>query len=373
MRNVLFYVGIVLLGLLTVLAWRNRPPVNVRPLVLESQPTGIMGTSCSLCAVVPFSVSETSRLRVQEGLSRAEEALRQEEARLSNWMDNSEISRWNRSKDKSGLDVSPSLNWILHRSESARQKTEGAFDINCGSLLKLWKQAQEKQAFPTDAEIQAAQADRSDAQLGGVAKGFAIDQAMDALCSSLGRPVIDQFGDALPALPDSPPRTEIPVLGLMIDVGGDILVLGRPAENNNWTAKIVNPFSPNKIWGSFQIDASKSPTGRVAVCTSGEYHRGYKIGNRWFSHIIDPRTGRPLEHANGSPVSVTVIAPSCMEADIWATALSVLGPDGLSLIPEDVQAYWILGSPERPESIEIRQTANFPTVLLSKDQIFVTF
>ncbi len=371
-RDVFLYAGILGLGVLTAFAWSIRPSVDMRPFVLEVQPTGIMGTSCSISASIPFSGREADVELVRTGLGKAEAALRQEEARLSNWIDDSEISVWNRTEEKSTLTVSPSLSWILHRAETAHRETDGAFDIYCGALLKLWSTAQNRQQFPTDEEIRQAKANRSEAQLGGIAKGFAIDQAMDALCQELGEPVVDSYGDSLPtgsgarnrlsfrrrgaaAVSDQP-------IGLLVDVGGDILVQGQPSANQNWTAKIVNPFSPHTIWGAFSLNPKDSPSGRWAVCTSGEYHRGYRIQNSWLSHIIDPRTGRPLERAAGSPVSVTVIAPTCTDADIWATALSVLGPEGIARLPENVQAYFIFGSPERPTETQTKQTPGFPNV-----------
>ena len=91
----------------------------------------------------------------------------------------------------------------------------------------------------------------------------------------------------------------------------------------------------------------KLVAGPRAVCTSGDYARGIQIEGRHLSHIIDPRTGRPAEAA----ASVTVLAPSAMEADIWATALSVLGPEGLDRLPEGFEAMLVIRGEESPQLI----------------------
>jgi thiamine biosynthesis lipoprotein ApbE len=78
------------------------------------------------------------------------------------------------------------------------------------------------------------------------------------------------------------------------------------------------------------------------VCTSAHYNRSRRIGNRWYSHIINPSTCWP----DNTTASVTVVAPTAMEADGWATALSVLGRRGLGLIPADsgIDAILIVGT-----------------------------
>ena len=82
------------------------------------------------------------------------------------------------------------------------------------------------------------------------------------------------------------------------------------------------------------------------MCTSGGYYRGFQINGAWYSHLIDPRTGRPKEAGTQTPASVTVLADDCITADYWATAMAVLGEDGLNRLPENVHVYMIIGTPE---------------------------
>lgn len=92
-----------------------------------------------------------------------------------------------------------------------------------------------------------------------------------------------------------------------------------------------------------------------AVCTSGNYRRYSEIEGRRYSHILDPRTARPTD----THPSVTVVAPTAILADAWATALSVLGPEGLTLLPDDIDAMILTGE---PDNCTIRRTDGFAEV-----------
>jgi len=98
-----------------------------------------------------------------------------------------------------------------------------------------------------------------------------------------------------------------------------------------WPVDLQNPFGRGRV--------ARLEVSDTAVTTSGNYARYAEIDGRRYSHIIDPRTGRPAEAA----ASVTILAPEAMTADIWATALGVLGLDGFALLPEGVEALIVIG------------------------------
>jgi thiamine biosynthesis lipoprotein len=142
--------------------------------------------------------------------------------------------------------------------------------------------------------------------LGGVAKGYGIDRAFEALTSA-------------------------GCDGVLVDVGGDVRVRGIDARGEPWLITVRDPFGgSNPV--SFELENG-------AVCTSGNYERFVTIDGVRYSHIIDPRTGRPADRLP----SVTVVSGDAMTADAWATALSVLGPDGLGQLPRDVEALIVEG------------------------------
>jgi len=133
------------------------------------------------------------------------------------------------------------------------------------------------------------------------------------------------------------------LVGGLVDVGGDVRCFGRRQDGRAWRVGIRNPFKPEAA----DLLAMLRVTDR-AVCTSGNYFRFVEIGGRRYSHIIDPRPGPNMGMPADAIPSVTVLAPTAAVADAWATALSVLGPEGLALLQHDsgVEAMVVTGGPE---------------------------
>jgi thiamine biosynthesis lipoprotein len=191
---------------------------------------------------------------------------------------------------------------ILETARQLAADTDGAFDITVGPLTRLWRQARREHRAPDPSAIQEALAhcgyrklhlDRTTRtvtfedpamhlDLGGIAKGFAADEALVAIA-----------------------RTG--VRSAMVAVSGDLAFSDPPPGKRGW-----------------KIDAGGAvrELSNAAVSTSGDAEQHLDAGGRRYSHIIDPATGMGLTTA----VSVTVIARRGVEADGLATAISVLGP-----------------------------------------------
>jgi len=311
------------LGALTVVAlWRTLPRGAARE-TLARRPEAVMGTTCDLIAVVgPGGRAQTAR-----ALERAEAALRGVEAAMSAWLEDSEIARLNQAPEGREIPLSRETLDVLRLSREAYEFTGGAFDITCRPLIELWREAGRRGALPSPAEIEAARAASNWARLeltergaikraaaarvdlGGIAKGYAIDRALDTL----------RAGGAL---------------GGLVDAGGDLRCFGKPpAGGERWIVDVRNPFGGAPL-GRLNLSAGR------AVCTSGDYARYVEIEGRRYSHIMDPRTGQPVRDAP----SVTVVARSATLADVWATALSALGPEeGFARLPDEIEAMMVLG------------------------------
>jgi thiamine biosynthesis lipoprotein len=195
--------------------------------------------------------------------------------------------------------------------------SNGAFDVTVGPLLDLWRQAQEKSALPAKAALQGAlsrvaysriEFDRSSGEarlkagtrldLGGIAKGYIV-------------------GEAVKALKDNG------IAHALIVAGGDLYALGDNPEHGDWSLGVRHPLKPEEYIRALRVTDK-------AVATSGHYMRFYSVSGRRYSHIINPQTGYP---ADNNVVSVTVIGPDGVAADALSTAISVLGPEkGLALV-----------------------------------------
>ena len=329
-----FFVAVVCL---TIAAGFLKPSAPTPVVTVLSEPEGVMGTECRLGMVFKATDSKSVIQNVaHKTLRKVEEQLRiWETATFSNWIDDSEISRLNRGEVDQ---PSEELSLVLNAAQKANKDTHGAFDVYCRPSIELWKNAAKTGELPTDEQIQQARKQRDAFDLSGISKGYCIDNAL--------RMIID-------ANPE----------GAMVDIGGDVAVYGKSEQGDFWTFSIVNPFDSFKVWGKFRLQTviNNQPVVK-AVCTSGSYYRGFDIDGAHYSHIIDPRTGKPV-YNDTAPASVTVACPNCVTADVWATALCVLGEDGLQYLPEDVEAYLIFGPPERPRVVKSK---GFPEVTLVK-------
>ena len=313
----------------------RRPQAHIAVL---GQPARVMGTSCALAAVAGRAAE---RARAEEALREAEAALRSVEARMSTWLTDSEISRFNAAGVGERVALGAETLEVLRAARRAAGETGGAFDVTCRPLVELWRRAGDEQRAPTDEECSDSRAASGwewielddtgatkkgpDARvdLSGIAKGYAIDRAL-AVLRGAG------------------------LAGGMVEVGGDLACFGRQADGRDWAVDVKDPF------GSGRLVRLRFRDG--AVATSGNYARYVEIAGARYGHVIDPRTGRPAEVTP----SVTVAAPTALEADVWATALSVLGPEGLGDLPEGVEALMVVGS---EEAYQIHLTSGFRTLV----------
>jgi thiamine biosynthesis lipoprotein len=117
-------------------------------------------------------------------------------------------------------------------------------------------------------------------------------------------------------------------------VGGEMRQAGIKANGNNWNIAIEKPVTTERaVQKLIQV-------GNNAIATSGDYRNYYEENGRRYSHLIDPKTGYPIEH---NLVSVTVVHPSCMMADGFATAISVMGKAaGLKLAQQNNLAVMLI-------------------------------
>ncbi len=241
---------------------------------------------------------------------------------MSTYRDDSEISLFNRAPAGPfhGF-TDPSLEVIAAAIE-IHALSAGAFDPTIGPLVRLWGFGPQRPgALPSDAEIRAATAhvgaqelsvgaegsvDKGDPAMeldfSAIAKGYGVDRA----CNALLRAGCQRF---------------------LVEVGGEVRVAGLSATAQAWRIGIDLP-KPGLLEQRELSSVLHMEVG--AVATSGDYRNFREEGGQRYSHVIDPRSGRPVQHPLAS---ATVIADDCMHADALATALMVLGPAaGLALI-----------------------------------------
>jgi thiamine biosynthesis lipoprotein len=237
-------------------------------------------------------------------------------AKMSTYLPDSELSRINQSSTTDWINISDDLYTVIEAAINISNLSDGAFDITIGPLVNLWGfgPVEKQEIIPDDGLIGAALLDTGIGKihlidtnrsikkdnaniyldLSGIAKGYAADRIAQLL------------------------REQFAIDNFLVEIGGEIQAKGVNPDNQAWRIGIEKPVSNQR---AVERIIRLVNTG---MATSGDYRNYFEKNGMHYSHIIDPRTGRPVKH---QLVSVTVLHAESMIADAWATALEVLGPE----------------------------------------------
>jgi thiamine biosynthesis lipoprotein len=308
---------------------------------------------------------------------------------LDRHLPDSDISRVNRDAGRFTIEVDPLVTSCLSAAREVYDMTGGAFDPTVGPLLELWRKAQERNQLPTEEELSAARAlvgmdavqilafmaekplsnleplpprggptpkpedlvrpmnlvgldkEGMALDLGGIAKGYIVGRMVQRMVQS-------------------------GVLAALVDAGGDVYAEGQrplnlvaPGGDRRWGVGVQDPRYPDDRTRLFTAVHVRDQ----AVVTSGHYARGYTVKGKRYSHILDPRTGRPVDMRLAS---VTVVAPDAAMADGLATGIAVLGVEkGMELVEKTEGVECLLlesggesaeGSAEKPPLVAHRSS-----------------
>lgn len=260
-----------------------------------------MGTRYAARFVAPAGTDVPA---IERALATAVTAVDQQ---MSNWTPESDLSRLNRTAPGVWTPVPVNLAAVLTRALEIGCTTDNAFNIGVGDLVDAWGfgpgRAQHTAGAPRprprvdtllEVDLAGGRARRhADVALDlcGIAKGFGVDE--------LAR-VLDGFG----------------IGSWLVGIDGELRARGAKADGSAWAIALEAPCADRR-------DAmAVVELGDAAIATSGDYRHGYERDGERIAHTMDPRTGAP---ARGGLAAVTVIAPRCVDADAYATALMVLG------------------------------------------------
>lgn len=307
----------------------------------EGQPikkeTFVMGTKAWI------TIYSKDRRKALKSINKAFRELYSLDARMSNWKESSEISILNSSGDGKPHKVSKELFAVIDTALNYSRITDGAFDITARPIVTLWGFEGGKAELPEAEEIEKALKTVGyqnivinrdsmsvripqgfELDLAGIAKGYAIDRCKEILKA-------DGFGSAL------------------INLGGNIYAIGAPPGKKGWKIGIRDPLGSTDIVGMLSLKD-------MAVATSGDYENFVELGGKRYGHIVDPKSGYPVEGV----LSVTVVAPTAIASDALSTGLFVLGPDKARSVVEslkDVSAVFAL--PTESGKIEYKRIGSF--------------
>ncbi|WP_075181287.1 FAD:protein FMN transferase ApbE [Pantoea sp. 1.19] len=270
---------------------------------------------------------------------------------LSTWKADSALSRFNQYRGSEPQRVSENMADIITLSLRIGRKTDGAMDITLGQLVNLWGFGPVK-APPTTPDPQAIAAAKADTGLQYLRviqrdDGQYLQKTLPALSVDLSTVGEGFATDHLARLMEQEGLTNY-----LVSVGGAVLTRGSNSGGRPWRVAIQKPTDrENAVQARIDLQGH-------GISTSGSYRNYYELDGQRISHVIDPRTGRPITH---KLVSATVIATTALEADGWDTGLMVLGLEQAKAVAlrEKLAVYLISKRGDRFESWMSPQFAAF--------------
>ncbi|TCC93784.1 DUF2271 domain-containing protein [Pedobacter frigiditerrae] len=261
----------------------------------------VLGTS------LEFKFTSVSEAEAEKAETAALAEIDRLSAIFSAYDANSEFSKWMKQDLNTPVKVSKELFEMLNLFEQWKIRTNGALDASAVVANKLWSDAAKKQQLPTATAIKSAVATMKQVHY------VLNENNLTATRLSSAPLVMNTFAKSyIINLACDVALASAKVNAVVVNIGGDLVIKGDVTDAVNVTNPLANAENDAPL--AYLLLSNK------AVATSGNYRRGEQIGKNWYSHIVDPRTGKPVDGV----ISATVIAPNATDAGALATAFNVL-------------------------------------------------
>ncbi len=262
-------------------------------------------------------LAEVDQQRATELRQLIQQQLNDDDLELSTWKTDSVLSRFNQYQGNQPQKISANMADIITLALRIGRKTDGAMDITVGPLVNLWGFGPGKSPVspPNQAQIDRARAQTGlqHLQVIETVAGQYLQKDVPTLSVDLSTMGEGFATDHLARLMESEG-----INNYLVSVGGAVLTRGHNVGGAAWRVAIQKPTDRENA-----VQAVVDLQGH-GISTSGSYRNYYEQNGQRVSHVIDPNSGRPVQH---KLVSATVIATTALEADGWDTGLMVMGPD----------------------------------------------
>ncbi|MGC9493073.1 FAD:protein FMN transferase [Vibrio genomosp. F10] len=313
---------LVALTSLVVLSGCGKPAEQIH----ISGPT--MGTTYNIKYISSDEILSSSEIQVE-----VDRLLEEVNDQMSTYRKDSELSRFNQYQGNEPFAVSSETATVVREAIRLNHFTQGALDVTVGPLVNLWGFGPEarREVVPTDEELTVRKSmtgiehlSATETSLTKTLPSLYVD--LSTIAKGWGVDVVANYIES------------IGVNNYMVEVGGEMRLKGQNREGVRWRIAIEKPNVEERA-----VQLVVEP-GDMAIATSGDYRNYFERDGVRYSHIINPKTGKPIDN---KVVSVTVIDASSMTADGLATGLMVLGETiGMSLAEEnDIPVYMIVKTP----------------------------
>jgi len=245
---------------------------------------------------------------------------------LSNWREDSEITRFNRQQTTEWQPVSATLIHLLTVARNIHDRTGGCYDLTVKPLFELWGFAKHEQTVPDQAAIDQVltHVGMDKLEIDPVGRRLRkldpqLEVSLDSIAQGYTVAVVAQ------SLEDRG------IQDYLAEIGGEMKVKGHKADGTPWRVAVEKP---NPMAREVQRVLDLNEAAGTAVMTSGTYRNFFESGGKSYSHIINPRTGMPVSH---NTLSTTVLHEDPTLADAWSTALLCLGEEEGARIADQEQ------------------------------------
>jgi len=282
-----------------------------------------------------LSPQEIDALKVE-----VEARLKEVNRQMSHYQPDSELSQFNRAPANTPFKVSPEFARVVRFSLEMYRRSQGAFDITLAPVINLWGfgEKTDQRAVPPEAELKAAIRKTGCRYLSVTAQDELVKDIPDltinlsAVAKGFG---VDEMAGVL---------RRRGLTNIYISIAGEVMVCGQNSRGTKWQVGVAAPV---EHWNEDSPMAAVASLSNQAISTSGDYQKFFTDSQgRRLSHIIDPKTGWPVQHNVGG---VSVVAPDSMTADALGTTLFVLGAEeGLKFIESctNAAALFIVREPD---------------------------
>lgn len=270
----------------------------------------VVKSSYALGTIINFRVFGS---KGEKAIEEAIQKLNDIDDKMSAFKEYSEISKINSKAGVNPEAVSEDTYFVVKKAVEYSKILEGTFDPTIRPLVKLWNIGTEEEIIPEKSQIEETlklvnyndvildennystmlKHRKQALDVGGIAKGFAADEARDIFYKHK-------------------------IKSALIDLGGNIFALGSKEDGTSWKVGIQNPFKPRGEYIGVLSVKNKS------VVTSGNYERYFMKDGKRFHHIIDPKTGYPSQ---SKIISATIISDNSIDGDGLSTGVYIIGID----------------------------------------------
>jgi thiamine biosynthesis lipoprotein len=324
---------------------------------LFSQVRPAMGTTFTIF------VYATNQERASEYFEIAFDEIERVEEALSDYRPTSELSRINRLAANETVTTDPEVFKFLQTSMEFSRRSGGAFDITVGPLMRAWGFFRGKGHYPTAEELLNARKSTGwehvqlDPQKrtvhfdiegmsldpGGIGKGYVVERVVDLL-------------------------REAGAKTALIDAGSStIYAMGAPPGKIGWTIQVPRP-------GDRTHSISSVVLRDTSLSTSGNYEKFFTLNGKIYCHIMDPRSGEPVQ----GTMQTTVITPNATDSDALSLIMFVMGPEKSEKLLDEIpgtSGMWVLGEPQKSNLIQWHwpgtSATSLPNILPTNPQIAI--